>query len=86
MQVKEVMREQSEMKEIPATEVEEVRRILSEWDYQGETLESMTSNIVSNPKSRYVECQVGFNLAKCFCFFRIFFFVQYIEPGCPMNH
>ena len=45
--IKEVLREQSEMREIPASELEEVRKILSEWGYQGETLESMTNNIVS---------------------------------------
>jgi len=37
------------MREIPATEVEEVRGILSEWGYQGETFESLTNNITSNP-------------------------------------
>ena len=59
--LKEVLREQSEMREIPATEVEEVRKILSEWGYQGETLESMTNNIVSNPKAM-LEFMISFEL------------------------
>jgi VIT1/CCC1 family predicted Fe2+/Mn2+ transporter len=59
--LREVLREQSEMKEIPAAEVEEVRTILSEWGYQGEALESMTSNITSNPKAM-LEFMMSFEL------------------------
>jgi len=59
--LREVLREQSEMKEIPTTEIEEVRSILSRWGYQGETLESMTNNITSNPKAM-LEFMMSFEL------------------------
>src|SRR5215813_7857841 len=49
--LKEVEREQREMKEIPADEINEVRGILSKWDYKGEMLETMVQHISSNPKA-----------------------------------
>jgi vacuolar iron transporter family protein len=46
-----VDQEQFEMKQIPATELNEVRGILKGWGYEGAALETMTGQIASNPKA-----------------------------------
>lgn len=59
--LKEVSREQVEMKEIPSTELEEIRGILREWGYEGQALETMTNYIASNPKAM-LEFMMSFEL------------------------
>jgi vacuolar iron transporter family protein len=59
--LRETSREELEMKEVPATELEEVRDILMEWGYEGAELETMTSHIASNPKAM-LEFMMSFEL------------------------
>lgn len=59
--LKEVERETKEMKEIPADELEEVRGILRNWGYQGESLETMANYIKANPKAM-LEFMMSFEL------------------------
>ncbi len=49
--LKEVEREQQEMKELPDKERQEVREIFERWGYAGEQLERVTDVIVSNPRA-----------------------------------
>ncbi len=49
--LKEVDREQTEMKQVPSSEVDEVRNILKGWGYEGDELDEMTNHIASNPKA-----------------------------------
>lgn len=46
--LKEMAREETEMKEVPAEEVQEVKDILNDWGYEGSALESITNLIASN--------------------------------------
>jgi len=59
--LKETSREELEMKEVPATEFEEVRDVLKGWGYEGEELETMTTHIASNPKAM-LEFMMSFEL------------------------
>jgi len=59
--LKEVSREQREMKDVPDTELQEVRDIFKGWGYIGEALESMTRQIASNPKAM-LEFMMSFEL------------------------
>ena len=59
--LKEVSREQREMNDLPAEEVEEVRGILRAWGYVGEQLQTLTSHIASNPKAM-LEFMMSFEL------------------------
>src|SRR5512136_1274069 len=49
--LREVNREQQEMRDVPEAEREEVREIFRSWDYTGEELEYLTSHIVANPRA-----------------------------------
>jgi vacuolar iron transporter family protein len=49
--LKEVSREETEMKQVPETERGEVRDVFVRWGYQGEELERVTDLIVSKPKA-----------------------------------
>ena len=49
--LKEVEREQREMKELPAKERGEVRDVFERWGYVGDALEKATDIIVNNPKA-----------------------------------
>jgi len=49
--LKEVSREEVEMKEVPETERNEVRYVFQKWGYQGEELERLTELISSRPKA-----------------------------------
>jgi len=49
--LKELEREEREVKEVPGTEREEVRVVFKEWGYQGEDLEKATDMIVKNHKA-----------------------------------
>jgi vacuolar iron transporter family protein len=59
--MKEVSREQREMKDVPETELQEVRDIFKGWGYIGEELESLTRQIASNPKAM-LEFMMSFEL------------------------
>src|SRR5579872_143855 len=59
--LKEVEREETEMKEVPASELNEVRGVFKDWGYEGQDLESMTNRIVSNPKA-LLEFMMAFEL------------------------
>jgi VIT1/CCC1 family predicted Fe2+/Mn2+ transporter len=59
--LKEVSREQLEMKEVPETELKEIREVLSGWGYEGDDLESMAERIKSNPKAM-LEFMMAFEL------------------------
>ena len=59
--LKEVSREQLEMKEVPATERQEVHDVLKGWGYEGQELDTMTDHIVSNPKAM-LEFMMSFEL------------------------
>lgn len=49
--LKEVSREQAEMRDVPESERKEVRDIFEKWEYQGEELERLTDLIASKPKA-----------------------------------
>jgi VIT1/CCC1 family predicted Fe2+/Mn2+ transporter len=49
--LKEVDREQTEMREVPEAERKEVRDIFRKWEYEGEELERLTNLIASKPKA-----------------------------------
>ena len=49
--LKEVKREETEMREIPEAERDEVREIFQRWEYEGEELERLTDLIASKPKA-----------------------------------
>jgi vacuolar iron transporter family protein len=49
--LKEVSREETEMREVPETEKNEVRYVFQKWGYQGEELERLTEMIASKPKA-----------------------------------
>jgi VIT1/CCC1 family predicted Fe2+/Mn2+ transporter len=49
--LKEVSREEKEMREVPETERNEVRKVFQRWGYQGEELEHLTELITSRPKA-----------------------------------
>lgn len=59
--LKEIEREQGEMKQIPDAEREEVKDILSSWGYSGAELEEMTQHLCSNPKA-WIEFMMAFEL------------------------
>jgi vacuolar iron transporter family protein len=59
--LREVSREQREMKDVPETELQEVRDIFKGWGYIGEELESLTRQIASNPKAM-LEFMMSFEL------------------------
>ncbi len=59
--LKEVSQEELEMKEVPATELDEVRGIFKGWGYQGTELESITSAIASKPRAM-LEFMMSFEL------------------------
>lgn len=49
--LKEVSREEAEMRDVPATEKSEVRDVFRRWGYEGEELERLTELIASKPKA-----------------------------------
>jgi vacuolar iron transporter family protein len=49
--LKEVSREEKEMREVPETEKNEVRYVFQKWGYQGEELERLTDLITSRPNA-----------------------------------
>jgi vacuolar iron transporter family protein len=49
--LKEVEREETEMRDVPETEKNEVRQVFQKWGYQGEDLERLTDLIASRPKA-----------------------------------
>lgn len=49
--LKEVNREEAEMRDVPATEKSEVRDVFRRWGYEGEELERLTELIASKPKA-----------------------------------
>lgn len=49
--LKEVSREEAEMKDVPETERGEVRYVFQKWGYQGEDLDRLTDLIASRPKA-----------------------------------
>ena len=49
--LKEVERELREMKRVPQTERQEVKKVFEDWGYQGEELERLTDLIASKPKA-----------------------------------
>jgi VIT1/CCC1 family predicted Fe2+/Mn2+ transporter len=59
--LKEATREQAEMRQSSAQEVEEVRGILSSWGYEGSELDTMVGKIVANPKAM-LEFMMSFEL------------------------
>jgi len=59
--LKEVDREEREMKDVPTTELDEVRTVFKGWGYEGQQLETMTNQIASNPKAM-LEFMMAFEL------------------------
>jgi vacuolar iron transporter family protein len=59
--LKEVNREETEMREVPETEKNEVRYVFQKWGYQGEELERLTDMIASKPKA-WLEFMVSHEL------------------------
>lgn len=59
--LKELHREETEIKEIPEMEVKEVRDVFEEWGYEGEDLENATKMIIKNPKA-WIEFMMSFEL------------------------
>jgi vacuolar iron transporter family protein len=49
--LKEVSREEAEMRDVPDTEKSEVRDVFRRWGYEGEELERLTELIASKPKA-----------------------------------
>ncbi len=59
--VKELEREQREMKDLPDVERKEVREIFEKWGYEGSALEEVTDRIVGNPKA-WLEFMMAYEL------------------------
>ncbi len=59
--LKEISREETEMKDVPETEVDEVRDIFKSWGYVGDQLETVTRLIASNRKA-WLEFMMSFEL------------------------
>jgi vacuolar iron transporter family protein len=59
--LKELDREQGEMKQVPTTELQEVKDVLSGWGYSGSELDEMTNHLASNPKAM-LEFMMAFEL------------------------
>jgi len=59
--LKEVSREETEMRDFPDKEKNEVSSIFQKWGYQGEELERVTELIVSNPKA-WLEFMMSYEL------------------------
>jgi VIT1/CCC1 family predicted Fe2+/Mn2+ transporter len=59
--LKESTREQTEIRDVSATEVEEVRSVLRNWGYEGAELETVLGHIASNPKAM-LEFMMSFEL------------------------
>ncbi len=59
--LKEVSREETEMREVPQLERDEVRGIFQKWGYEGEELERATDLIVSKPKA-WLEFMMSYEL------------------------
>jgi VIT1/CCC1 family predicted Fe2+/Mn2+ transporter len=59
--LKEVKREQQEMKDVPDVEREEVRQIFSSWGYEGNELEEMAERIAKNSKA-WLEFMMSYEL------------------------
>jgi VIT1/CCC1 family predicted Fe2+/Mn2+ transporter len=59
--LKEVSREEAEMREVPQVERDEVRGILQKWGYDGEELERATDLIASKPKA-WLEFMMSYEL------------------------
>ena len=58
---KEVSREETEMREVPQKERNEVREVFQKWGYLGEELERLTDLIVSKPKA-WLEFMMSYEL------------------------
>jgi vacuolar iron transporter family protein len=59
--LKEVRREETEMRDVPQMERREVSQIFQDWGYQGDELERLTDLIVSRPKA-WLEFMVSHEL------------------------
>jgi VIT1/CCC1 family predicted Fe2+/Mn2+ transporter len=59
--LKEVSREEAEMREVPQIERDEVRGIFQKWGYEGEELERVTDLIASKPKA-WLEFMMSYEL------------------------
>jgi vacuolar iron transporter family protein len=59
--LKESSREESEIRDVPASEISEVRGVLKGWGYSGTELETMAGSIASNPKAM-LEFMLSFEL------------------------
>lgn len=59
--LKEVSREEAEMREVPQIERDEVRGIFQRWGYEGEELERATDLIASKPKA-WLEFMMSYEL------------------------
>jgi vacuolar iron transporter family protein len=59
--LKEVSKEQFEMKQVPDIERKEVQDILKAWGYEGAVLQTMTDSLASNPKAQQ-EFMMSFEL------------------------
>ncbi len=59
--LKELEREQREMKELPDVERKEVREIFERWGYEGDALEEVTDRIVANPRA-WLEFMMAYEL------------------------
>jgi VIT1/CCC1 family predicted Fe2+/Mn2+ transporter len=59
--LKEVSREEAEMREVPQIERDEVRGIFQKWGYEGEELERATDLIASKPKA-WLEFMMSYEL------------------------
>lgn len=72
--LKEVAREEAEMKDVPATERKEVRDVFEGWGYQGEELEEATDMIVKKPKA-WLEFMMSHELG-----------LEEVDPEEPRNN
>lgn len=59
--LKEIGREETEMREVPEAERNEVREVFQKWGYQDEELERLTDQIVSRPKA-WLEFMMSYEL------------------------
>ncbi len=59
--LKEREREEREMRDLPDLERQEVREVFESWGFQGQKLEEVTDQIVSNPKA-WLEFMMSFEL------------------------